>query len=102
MKLFELGEHFPGICNSFFLEIDGPAPEPAVFQSTCSVAPLSPIWERRSGWVSMCSSGGRTHKTARAHRRLRVYIQRNKATTKMEWVRFCRHEVTDSPVTNCI
>lgn len=43
VKLFELGERFPGICDSFFLEIDGPAPEPAAFQSTCSLAPLSPI-----------------------------------------------------------
>lgn len=43
VKLFKLGECFPGICDSFFLEIDGPAPEPAVFQSTCSLAPLSPV-----------------------------------------------------------
>lgn len=42
-KSFERGERFPGICSSFFLEIDGPAPEPAVVQSTCSLAPLSPI-----------------------------------------------------------
>lgn len=60
MKSFELGERFPGICDSFFLEIDGPAPELAVFQSTCSLAPLSPVWERRSGWVSMCSKRGGT------------------------------------------
>jgi hypothetical protein len=51
LKVFELGEHFPGIGDSSFLEIDGPAPELVVFQSTCSWAPLSSIWEEvRTGF----------------------------------------------------
>lgn len=61
MKLFELGERFPGICNSFFLEIDGPAPEPAVFQSTCSLAPLSPIWEEIGLGFHAQGKGGGGH-----------------------------------------
>lgn len=52
-----------GICHPFFLEIDGPAPGPAAFQSTCSLAPLSPVWEE----VRMDSCmlhGGRAQETA--------------------------------------
>lgn len=56
VKSFELGEHFPGICNSFLLEIDSPTPELAAFQSTCSLVPLSPIWEEvRTG--CLCAPG---------------------------------------------
>lgn len=58
MKSFELGERFPGICDSFFLEIDGPAPEPAAFQSTCSLAPLSPIWEEVGLGFHVLKGGG--------------------------------------------
>ena len=72
-KLFELEEHFPWICDSFFLEIDGPAPEPAVFQSTCSLAPTVPNLGGGWGWVSTCWGGREGH-----IKQPYVYIRRNK------------------------
>lgn len=63
--------------SSFLLEIDGPAPEPAAFQSTCSLASLSPIREE----VRMDScvlQGRRAHETTmHSHRSQLVLTHSN-------------------------
>lgn len=90
-----------GICHPFFLEIDGPAPGPAAFQSTCSMAPLSPVWEE----VRMDSCmlhGGRAQETA-AHMGKGLLTRTETGSDDAgDGVRVCPHEVTDGSVTNCM
>lgn len=74
-KSFEWGERFPGICNSFFLEIDGLAPEPAVVQSTCSLAPLAPVWEEVGAGFLRAGGRGARIKQQHVRRRLWIYIK---------------------------
>lgn len=69
------GSAFPGICSSFFLEIDGPAPGACCSPKHLLIGPTVPNLGRGRGWVSTSWREGGCIKHQHVCRQLWIYIK---------------------------